>query len=178
MLESFGLVKNAHAVALGKLGGSKGGKARAHALTALRRQEIASAAGRARARSLSSTRRQEIARLAVRARWSKRSPVVTGADTPAEVRRLLKTYDPEQLRWTVADDRYAIVREILVRGDARARRWLNRMLEPSELRELVRGYRGAGCNEPERVKLRKSLGLSVKDIPVRPYVGLQWRGPT
>ena len=117
-------------------------------------------------------------RLAVQARWSKKSPVVTGADAPVEVRRLLKTYDPEKLRWTVADDRYAIVREILVRGDARARRWLNRMLNPSEVRELVRGYSGAGCNEPERVKLRNDLGLSVKDIPVRPYIGLQWHDPT
>jgi hypothetical protein len=51
------------------------------------------------------------------------------------------------------------------------------MLSPSEVRELVRGYRGAGCNEPERVKLRNGLGLSVKDIPVRPYIGLQWRDP-
>jgi hypothetical protein len=171
-------MKNVHAVALGRLGGSKGGKARARALTAGRRREIASAAGLARARNLSSARRREIAEQAVRARWSRRPPLVTGADTPVEVRRLLKTYDPAELRWAETDDRYAIVREILVRGDAGAKRWLKRVLAPNDLRELVRSYRGAGCNEPERVKLRNDLGLSVEDIPMRPYLGFQWRDHT
>jgi hypothetical protein len=43
--------KNPHAVALGKLGGAKGGKARAKALT--------------------SAKRKEIARMAAQSRWSK-----------------------------------------------------------------------------------------------------------
>jgi len=42
------LTKNPHAVALGKLGGSKGGRARAERLSPKRRREIASAAARAR----------------------------------------------------------------------------------------------------------------------------------
>lgn len=41
-------VKNPHAVALGKLGGPKGGPARAKALSAERRREIALKAARAR----------------------------------------------------------------------------------------------------------------------------------
>ena len=40
--------KNAAAVALGKLGGKKGGKARADSLSAKRRSEIAKAAAKAR----------------------------------------------------------------------------------------------------------------------------------
>jgi hypothetical protein len=46
--------KNPHAVALGRLGGQRGGKARAERLTA--------------------TKRSEIARVAARSRWNKRSP--------------------------------------------------------------------------------------------------------
>ncbi len=41
-------VKNPHAVALGRLGGQKGGKARAAALTPERLKEIATIASRAR----------------------------------------------------------------------------------------------------------------------------------
>jgi hypothetical protein len=40
--------KNPHAAALGRLGGVKGGRARAQSLTAKRRREIASRAARAR----------------------------------------------------------------------------------------------------------------------------------
>ena len=40
--------KNPHAVALGRLGGAKGGKARAQALSAKRRSDIAKAAARKR----------------------------------------------------------------------------------------------------------------------------------
>jgi hypothetical protein len=168
-------VKNAHAVALGRLGGAKGGKARAQALSPARRREIASAAGRARAQGLSAARRRQIASEAVRIRWSRRVPPASAADAPIEVRRLLKTYDPGELLWSVADDRYAVVREILVRGDKRAKRWLDRALSRKEVRELVRSYGGAGCSEPERVKLRNDLGLTVEDIPVRPYLGFKWR---
>jgi hypothetical protein len=46
--------KNPHAVALGRLGGQRGGKARAERLTA--------------------TKRSEIARVAARSRWNKRPP--------------------------------------------------------------------------------------------------------
>jgi hypothetical protein len=41
-------MKNPHAVALGRLGGKKGGSARAEALSAERRRQIASMGGRAR----------------------------------------------------------------------------------------------------------------------------------
>jgi hypothetical protein len=64
--------KNPAAVALAKLGASKGGKARAEKLSAARRSEIASKAATARMAGLSAARRKEIAREAVLARWSKR----------------------------------------------------------------------------------------------------------
>lgn len=64
-----GTRKNPAAVALGKLGGAKGGKARARKLSAARRSEIARLAAKARARALSPRERSESARKAVLARW-------------------------------------------------------------------------------------------------------------
>jgi hypothetical protein len=46
--EKQGSSKNPHAVALGRLGGQKGGAARASSLSAKRRQQIAKAAAAAR----------------------------------------------------------------------------------------------------------------------------------
>jgi hypothetical protein len=59
--------KNPAAVALGRLGGLKGGKARAKKLSAERRSEIAHMAFLARMKKLSPKRRSEIARNAVMA---------------------------------------------------------------------------------------------------------------
>jgi hypothetical protein len=168
-------MKNPHAVALGRLGGAKGGKARAQALSASRRREIAQLAGAARARSLSASERQESARRAVQARWSRTPRIVTAQQAPPAVRRLLKSYDPAALRWAKRDHRYTVVREILLRGDESAKRWLGTILSAGRVRDLVRAYRGAGSNEPDRARLRNQLGLSGDDIPVRPFVGLRWR---
>ena len=71
--------KNPHAVALGKLGGAKGGRTRAENLTPERLSDIArmggKAGGVARAKALSPRRRREIARTAAQARWkAKRTP--------------------------------------------------------------------------------------------------------
>jgi general stress protein YciG len=67
--------KNPHAVALGKLGGPKGGRARAKNLTPERLSAIArkggEAGGPARAKALSSKKRSEISRKAAEARWGK-----------------------------------------------------------------------------------------------------------
>jgi hypothetical protein len=67
--------KNPHAVALGRLGGVKGGKARAAALTPEVRSEIATRAGKAggqsRAKKMTKAQRSESARKAAAARWSK-----------------------------------------------------------------------------------------------------------
>jgi hypothetical protein len=68
--------KNPHAVALGKLGGAKGGKARARNLSQEQLSAIGRKAGKvggkARAAKLQPARRQEIARQAAAARWEKR----------------------------------------------------------------------------------------------------------
>ncbi len=65
--------KNPHAVALGRLGGQKGGRARADNLTAEQLSEIGRKAGlvggKARAEALTGKRRQEIAKKAAAARW-------------------------------------------------------------------------------------------------------------
>jgi general stress protein YciG len=67
--------KNRHAVALGKLGGAKGGRARAENLSKAELSEIGRmgglAGGAARAKALSAARRSEIAKKAAAARWPK-----------------------------------------------------------------------------------------------------------
>jgi hypothetical protein len=159
-------------VALGRLGGLKGGPARAEVLSAIRRREIASRGGVARFSALSAAQRGGLARRAARARWAAKPAPVTASDAPIEVRRLLKSYDPSALRWSKPNVRYLIVTEILVRGDGAAKRWLRGVLRREQVRHLVRRFRGAGCNEPQRAKLRRELRLSVRDVPRRPYLGL------
>lgn len=68
------LEKNPHAVALGKKGGPKGGKARAENLSPERLKEIAKSGGKARSEKLSPERRKEIAKKAIEARWAKKEP--------------------------------------------------------------------------------------------------------
>jgi hypothetical protein len=161
-------MKNPHAVALGRLGGVKGGLARAKALSPRRRREIAKQAGAARALALSAAERQAVARRAAAARWAPKARIVTAAEAPAVVRRLLKSYDPAHLRWAKLNHRYVIVREVLLRGDDRAVRWLRGLLFPRQLRDLMRRFAGAGCNDIERQKLRTALHLTVDDIPGEP----------
>jgi hypothetical protein len=159
-------MKNPHAVALGRLGGAKGGAARAKSLSPRRRSEIAKRAGVARARALSAAERRELARRAAAARWLCHVDIATVAEAPAPVRRLLARYDPAQLRWARLDHRYVVVREILLRGDDRAVRWLRGILPAAKLRQLIQHFAGAGCSEPERQNLRHALHLTVKDVPV------------
>jgi hypothetical protein len=166
-------VKNPHAVALGRLGAAKGGRARALALAPKKRQEIARAGARARVHLQSVTERRAIARDAALHRWSPSRTIETAADAPIEVRRLLKSYEPAELRWAEPDHRYAIVRAVLVYGDASARAWLRTVIRFADMRELARRYRGAVSSEPERVVLRRVLRLTRGDIPVRPHLGLR-----
>jgi hypothetical protein len=100
----------------------------------------------------------------------------TGEPVPEHVLRLLKSYDVGELRWEDPDSRYAIVREILQRGSPEAREWLGHVLTRNEIRTLIREYRGAGFNEPERVRLREEYGLTIGDVPVRPFIGFGWKG--
>ena len=69
--------KNPHAVALGKLGGAKGGRARAKNLS---KEELSAigrmgglVGGQARAKSLTEKRRKQIAQQAAAARWGKKA---------------------------------------------------------------------------------------------------------
>jgi hypothetical protein len=168
--------KNPHAVALGRLGGRAGGHR----------------GGVARARALTPERRREIARQAAEARWSTSPAGARGGEAPgrgvtrararealelpAAVARLLRTYEVARLRWDEPSDRWAIVAEVLVRGDAEARQWLATRLDREGVRELVRQFRGAGLAEPERARLRAELGLDENDLPVRAFLGHAWGG--
>jgi hypothetical protein len=96
---------------------------------------------------------------------------VTAADAPESVQKLLKSYDPGKLRWSIPGHRYEIVIAALTRGDREAKRWLWSVLSRDQVRKLVREFRGAGCAEPTRRLLRRQLKLSKVDIPPRPYLG-------
>lgn len=96
----------------------------------------------------------------------------TAAEAPESVIKLLKSYDPDELQWRVADHRHLIVVAILTRGNDDAKEWLWSVLSREEVRDLVRQYAGAGCAEPERAQLRVQLGLTTADIPTRAYLGM------
>jgi hypothetical protein len=67
--------KNPHAVALGRLGGAKGGKISMQNRTADEREQFARkgglVGGKRRAEALSAARRKSIAQKAAKARWGK-----------------------------------------------------------------------------------------------------------
>ena len=147
------MLKNPHAIALGRLGAAKGGEARA--------------------RALSSAARRKIARIAAEARW-RREPPLTAADAPLSVIGLLKSYDPTKLAWADRRTRWAVVGAVLTRGDATAWAWVLSVMSRREVRDLARWARGAGYSEPDREKVRKKLRLGVKDIPTRPYLGFSF----
>jgi hypothetical protein len=96
---------------------------------------------------------------------------VTAADAPEAVRKLLKSYNPKTLRWSIPGHRYEIVIAVLTRGNDQAKQWLWSILSRDQVRELVRRFRGAGCAEPARALLRRQLKLSKIDVPTRPYLG-------
>jgi len=70
--------KNPHAVALGKLGGAKGGRVSMQNRTDDERVEFArmggKVGGRRRAETLTAARRKAIAQKAAKARWAKKKP--------------------------------------------------------------------------------------------------------
>ncbi len=150
--------KDPHAVALGRRGGRAGGRR----------------GGLARAAALSAERRREIARAAAAARWQTETRAEGLLELPEGVARLLKSYDLTQLRWEHLPDRWAIVAEILVRGSQPARAWLNARLSRRELQVLARRFRGAGLNEPARERVRAELGLDERAIPKRDFLGFTW----
>jgi hypothetical protein len=104
-------------------------------------------------------------------RGNRRVLPVTAADAPESVRKLLKSYDPKALRWSIPGHRYEIVIAVLTRGNEEATQWLWSVLSRDQVRKLVRTFRGAGCAEPARALLRRQLKLSKIDLPTRPYLG-------
>ncbi len=112
------LMKNPHAVALGRLGGLKGG----------------AAGGHARAASLSSRRRRQIARAAARARWSRQ--------LPEALRPLFPGYKLEKLR--LPEDFDLIVLHVLTRGGPEHTRWLVKRFGNETIRRWIMRHRGRG----------------------------------
>lgn len=111
------LMKNPHAVALGRLGGLKGG----------------ARGGRARAKSLPARRRQDIARDAAIARWS-RVPELLGVLFPG--------YRLGDLK--LPNDLDLVMLHVLTRGAAQHRRWLVGRFGDEKIRHWIQGAQGRG----------------------------------
>lgn len=104
-------------------------------------------------------------------------PPVTALDMPIEVRRLLKSYELEELHWADPRARYTIAIEILTRGDDEAEQWLWTLCTREEIRDLFRQFAGAGCGDNDaRAHLREKLGLTIEELPDRPFRPFPWRG--
>ncbi|MGO9835195.1 MAG: hypothetical protein ACLP1X_13360 [Polyangiaceae bacterium] len=110
-------MKNPHAVALGRLGGRKGGPA----------------GGRGRAEALSAGRRVEIARGAALSRWGR---------LPDRLRPLFPGYDFEQLR--LPDHLDLAMLHVLTRGGEEDRRWLVRRFGDRGIRQWILERHGRG----------------------------------
>jgi len=117
MLRNGCFVKNPHAVALGRLGGLKGGPA----------------GGRARAAALNAHRRAEIARSAASARWG---------GLPDSLRPLFPGYRLEDLR--LPDDVDLVMLHVLTRGGPEHTRWLVRRFGDQGIRRWIFSKQGRG----------------------------------
>jgi len=107
--------------------------------------------------------------------WRSVSPVVRPVSTlPVEVRQLLHRTDLESFDWNQRPDRYPVVAMILARWSAPSLRWLAGEISSSEIRDLLVWGAGSGLAEPERARVRREFGLSVTEIPARPYLGLRF----
>jgi hypothetical protein len=109
---------NAHAVALGRLGGLKGG----------------AKGGRARAAALSPARRREISCQAAAARWL--------GQLPELVRPLFWEYRLEDLR--LSDDLDQVVLKVLAYGRPEHVEWLRRRLGEAGIRRWICRRKGRG----------------------------------
>jgi hypothetical protein len=66
---------------------------------------------------------------------------------------------------------------MLVRGDDEAERWLWSMCTRNAICDLFRQFGGAGCGDNDaRALLRLKLGLTVEELPDRPFATFPWRG--
>jgi hypothetical protein len=111
------IMKNPHAVALGRLGGLKGGRV----------------GGNARAKSLSAGRRTEIARAAAVTRWAR---------VPEFLRVLFPGYSLDDLKLPEHSD--LVMLHVLTRGGADHKKWLIGRFGDQGIRRWIHGNRGKG----------------------------------
>jgi hypothetical protein len=125
-------MKNPHAVALGRLGGRRGG----------------AAGGRARAERLSPRRRREIARAAIAARWNR---------LPGLLRDLFYGYRFDEL--ALPKDLDLVMQQVLVRGSRTHRAWLLQRFGRAGIRRWImrKEGRGLSSHEMERWISRRTI---------------------
>jgi hypothetical protein len=109
-------------VALGRLGGLKGGPA----------------GGRARATALSARRRNEIARIAARRRWG---------HLPERLRPLFPGYDLDELK--LPEDVDLVMLHVLSRGGSADKHWLVTRFGDEAIRRWIVKNRGRGLTRSQ-----------------------------
>jgi hypothetical protein len=114
---TIGIMKNPNAVALGRLGGLKGGRK----------------GGRARAAALSGARRAQIARAAAVARWGR---------LPQQLAVLFPGYRLDDLR--LPRDRNLVMLHVLSHGGRQHKRWLVRRFGDAGVRRWIVAHKGRG----------------------------------
>jgi len=107
-------MKNAHAVALGRMGGRKGGVARASRMLP--------------------DRRREISKLAASARWD--------GHLPELLRPLFWSYRFDELR--LPAERDLVMLHVLAYGNAKQRKWLRRRFGDDEISGWIAAREGRG----------------------------------
>ncbi|MBN2573086.1 MAG: hypothetical protein JXP73_00845 [Deltaproteobacteria bacterium] len=112
-------MKNAHAVALGRLGGKKGGLSRASRLPPARRREIS--------------------KQAAAARWEGRLPEL--------VRPLFWSYHFDELRLPDSED--LVMLHVLAYGSTEQRNWLRQRFGDAGIRRWVVDHQGKGLTEKQ-----------------------------
>jgi hypothetical protein len=112
-------MKNAHAVALGRLGGRKGGLSRASRLTPARRREIS--------------------KQAAAARWEGRLPEL--------VRPLFWSYRFDELRLPDSED--LVMLHVLTYGGTDQRNWLRQRFGDACIRRWIVNHQGKGLTEKQ-----------------------------
>jgi hypothetical protein len=91
------------------------------------------------------------------------------------ISRLLKSWDPAELSWDEPAHRWTVVAQVLLRGDAQARRWLDARLSRDEIRAMIIASGGAGLSAEVLPRLRQLFAIDETAMPDPwPHVDEAW----
>ena len=98
-------------------------------------------------------------------------------EAPGCIAVVLKSYDLSLLDSSDVLVQATLVAETLTRGVPGSEDWLWTQMTLEEAREVTRIGQGAGLDNEARAVLRERLGLTLEDVPDRPFSLPAWRSP-